>query len=272
MKQLLIDAGNSSMKWALLDKGVLSEMRRCMYEDTLPIKKYQEILSKQLEAFHIDTVVIVSVLGSSFIEKAKKLALQSSVSFIGVKSLDQLAGVSNAYNEPHKLGADRLVAMIGAHNLKDDLLNSTSEQAIQASIVVDSGTATTIDAIDPYGQHLGGLILPGLDLCSQSLLTLTELLPVFSKSTKEFEPKLFSVDTKQAIASGSFFGLSGAINDVCSKMEKEIRRDLKNKMGIRKLICGGAAKQLLPQLSDDFLIKEDIIMQGLKIISEFENK
>jgi type III pantothenate kinase len=147
--------------------------------------------------------------------------------------------------------------MVAAHNLSNN----------QACIVVDSGTATTIDAVDAQGQHLGGVILSGLDLCSQSLLNNTELLASHSKSKDIVEPKLFSNNTKQAIASGSLFGLAGAIDTICLNMEKEIQNKSMSSKDINKIICGGSAKTLLPHLNVNFLLEEDLVMQGLRIIS-----
>ena len=266
MKKLLIDAGNSSIKWALLntllDTNSLSKMNSRPYENNTPFDTFKLVLEQQRKKYEIDEVIIVSVLGDSYITAAKKASQNAKLEFVNAKPLKELAGVTNAYNEPHKLGTDRLVAMIAAYHL----------EKTQASIVVDSGTATTIDAVDAQGQHLGGLILPGLDLCSQSLLDKTELLAEFNEGKHDFEPNIFSTDTKQAIASGSLFGLVGAINDICLKMENEIQQRSSGNIIVKKLICGGSASKLLPYLSKEFKHHEDLLMQGLKIISKQNKK
>ena len=262
-KKLLIDAGNSSLKWALLEvhpptfKGCLSsKMHSVLYAEKSPRDVFKDVLAMQ-QISDIDTVVMVSVLGDDFSYSSKELCTQYSLELALVKSTAQLAGITVAYNQPHKLGADRLVAMIAARHLANN----------HACIVVDAGTATTIDAVDAQGQHLGGLILSGLDLCSQSLLKNTELLASRNDSKQSFEPKLFSSDTKQAIASGSLFGLAGAIDTICLSMEKEIQNKLMDSIAIKKFICGGSAKELTPYLKTEFIFMEDLVMQGLKIIS-----
>lgn len=266
MKKLLIDAGNSGIKWALLDtlldSGQLSNMQSCLYGNNTPFDKFKDIFEQQQEKSKIDEIIMVSVLGDNFIAATKKLSQDAQLKFINTKPSIQLAGVTSAYSEPHKLGTDRLVAMIAAYHLEKS----------QASIVIDSGTATTIDAVDAQGQHLGGLILPGLDLCSQSLLEKTEMLTSFNESKHEHEPNIFSTNTKQAIASGSLFGLVGAIESICLKIEKEIQQKNNSSMVIKKLICGGSASKLLPYLSKEFKYHEDLLMQGLKIISEQDKK
>ncbi len=264
MKKLLIDAGNSCIKWALLDtlldKDQLPKMQSDMYGNSTPFDKFKGVFEQQQRS-GIDEIIIVSVLGDNYIAAAKKNSQDAKLKFINVKSSAQLAGITSAYNEPHKLGADRLVAMIAAYHLENS----------QASIVVDSGTATTIDAVNAQGQHLGGVILPGLDLCSQSLLEKTKMLASFNESKHKYEPTIFSTDTKQAIANGSLFGLVGAIKNICLIMEKEIQQN-NDRIVIKKLICGGSASKLLPYLSKEFKHHDDLLMQGLKIISEQNKK
>jgi len=265
VNKLLIDAGNSSMKWALLDtslnSGKLSKMHSCVYKNCTPLDTFKDLFEQQLKKSEIDEVVMVSVLGEDFIAAAKKHSQDAKLKFINAKSSVQLAGVTSAYSEPRKLGADRLVAMIAAYHLETS----------QVSIVVDAGTATTIDAVDAQGQHLGGLILPGLDLCSQSLLEKTEMLATFNESKRKDEPNIFSTNTKQAIASGSLFGLVGAIKNICLVMEKEIRKN-NSTMVIKKIICGGSASKLLPYLPKEFKHHDNLLMQGLKVISEQDRK
>jgi len=259
---LLVDAGNSAIKWSLLDGGKLSKMKNYQYKKSPSIEVYYSVLEEQLKTSKVGEVVMVSVLGADYIEATKKYTQQTNLQFINVESRAKLSGVTNAYAEPHKLGADRLVAMVGAYHL--DLS--------QAAIVIDSGTATTIDAIDSKGQHLGGLILPGLDLCSQSLLERTEQLALFNEGYEAYEENIFSTDTRQAIENGSLYGLVGAISNICKKMEEEIKlRSLQNDRGktiVRKLVCGGSAKKLLLHLPSEFIYCEDLVIQGLKIISE----
>ena len=264
MKKLLVDAGNSSIKWSLLDGEQLSKMQSYQYGKRSSIETYFGLVEEQLKTSKIDEVIMVSVLGDSYIETVKKYTHQVSLKFFNVESSANIAGVKNAYAEPHKLGTDRLVAMVAAYHLDQN----------KVSIVIDSGTATTIDAVDSKGQHLGGLILPGIDLCGQSLLEKTEQLALFNENDYLHKPNIFSSNTKQAIASGSLYGLAGAIENICVKMEEEIKRrvspNTKGEHIIRVLICGGSAEKLLPHLPEKVIHCNNLIMQGLKFISESE--
>lgn len=270
---LLIDAGNSSIKWSLLDDaGLLTKQQSIFYSENSnsPSKAFQSIISENIDLCTL--VVLVSVLGDEFSNEAIKNTEDLSLEFKQIKSSDKLAGIKNAYIDPCKLGADRFVAMISAFHLIND-----HNQQQKACIVVDVGTATTIDAIDETGQHIGGLILPGIDLCSRSLLENTELLPLWSKKGNNEETEttfsLFAKETTEAISSASVFGLSGAIDSICKKMEKEILKNnsqINPETTVERIICGGGVKQLLPYFENNYQYEENLLMKGLKTILEVE--
>ena len=255
MKTLLIDAGNSSIKWALSSttSSSLTKQQRVYYANKPAVECLGAVLKQVLS--DCDSLVIVSVLGDNFIKQAENLATRSSISFKNISSQEELAGVRNAYTETHKLGADRFVGMIAAHHLSKS-----------ATIVIDVGTATTIDAIDKSGQHLGGLILPGSKLCADSLLKNTAQLSEFNDAEVQ-APVLFSKETTQAISSASVFGLAGAIDSICEKMEAEINNN--SKQEISRILCGGGAENLLPFMQGDYQHHDDLLMIGLqKLVNE----
>jgi len=260
MKTLLIDAGNSSLKWAMLDGDMLLKQTSIGYADRTPVQVIKEVL--KAHQGDCNSLLMVTVLGRDFVSKTKGLAADNSIDFNNIESKQELAGIKNAYLQAHKLGADRLVGMIAAYDL---LKVSNSEN--KAFIVIDSGTATTVDAVNKDGEHLGGVIMPGLNLCTDSLLKNTKLLPLWNKAYQDFKPDCFCKETTQAIASGSLIGLAGAIDGICLKMEKEMLvNEYKQKVGINKIICGGNANKLIPHLGLDYQLQDDLLMQGLKVI------
>ena len=262
MKTLLMDIGNSHIKWATLDSGTLSDQQSLSYEKKSIIEHFKRVLENNRT--DCDTLLMVSVLGDAFAKESQRIAINKKIELTLIESQAQLAGIKNAYNNPSKLGADRLVAMIAAYHL-----NKVNNNQSRACIVIDSGTATTIDAIDSDGVHLGGVILSGLSLCSDSLLENTELLPLFNTSNTEFKPDFLSTETSQAIASGCLLGLAGGIDSICNKMEQELiaRSSTKNNK-VEKIICGGAAKQLLAHTQLNYQHYDNLLMLGLKTIKE----
>lgn len=259
-KTLLIDCGNSYLKWSLLDGDKLSEQQSLLHKDTSVLEVYKDLVDSQAQ--RCDSIVMVSVLGEVFAAGAKVIAEEAGLDILEVNSQTELAGVKNAYQTPEKLGTDRLVAMIGAHQL---VLHTA-----QACIVIDSGTATTIDAVDETGQHLGGVIFPGLHLSMQSLSTNTEQLPMLSDEELEYEANGLATETSKAISTGCLLSLAGGIDGICNKMQQKLLENASNpSIQVKRLICGGGAKAILPHLENDYYnydYHEDLIMLGLQKI------
>ncbi len=253
-KTLLIDAGNSRLKWSSLEHGQLSLQTAIAYSDSLPINCYNDLINTAQKEHGI--IVLVSVLGQTFIDQARELSETLGFAFYSIESLAQLGKLKNAYHTPGQLGADRFVAIFAA-----DAQNAGKDDN---TIVIDCGTAVTIDAIAANGQHLGGLILPGQNLCTTSLLKGTAQLELNAEKTTT---ELLAKDTHQAILSGSYYGIVGAIEHICSCIEKRVFAENKQQK-CTKIICGGGAEALLPQLPSGYRHVPDLLMQGLKIISE----
>ena len=124
-------------------------------------------------------------------------------------SVSERAGVKNGYRNPAQLGCDRFAAAIGAHALAPG----------QALIVANCGTATTIDAVSADGVFLGGMILPGLGLMATSLARNTAQLPQVAQGGKL--PSGFADNTDDAILSGLLAAQAGAIEHACALHQAE---------------------------------------------------
>jgi len=159
-------------------------------------------------------------------------------------------GVSNGYDNPAQLGADRWAALIGARSLHAG-----------PALVVMSGTATTIDVLDADGVFRGGLILPGLDLMRQALARNTAGLPV-ARGIYSALP----TNTDNAIVSGCLAATLGAIermadSPVCHPSGKTPGPEF------LCLISGGAAATLVPHLSFSFRRIDNLVLLGLAQVS-----
>jgi len=255
---LLIDCGNSYLKWCVFDGDSLSEQQSEYHKDHSVLEIYKNIIDAQ--ATGCDSIVMVSVLGEVFSAGAKTIAEDAKLSFLEAQSQEKLSIVRNGYKNPTKLGSDRLVAMIGAYELYNYL---------EACIVIDSGTATTIDAIDETGQHLGGVIFPGFEVSLNSLNNDTKQLPKFDGDSQTIEVNGLATGTNEAIASGCLLGLASAIDGICNKMQKQLElKSFQPSVKVKRVICGGGAKALLPHLYNKYNYQENLIMQGLKKIRE----
>jgi type III pantothenate kinase len=197
-----------------------------------------------LKAKDIDEVWIASVvpkLSSTFIRECEKRAIE--VHNIGAKDIP----ISPAYSET--LGIDRLLNVFAASKLLDHAKKAT------AGIVVDLGTAMTIDVFRRR-KHLGGWILPGLYLMSESLFKKTALLPRIEISKKDFGLGL-GRSTRESIAAGQVHLLKGLVDQARNLLNE--RAD-----AIKIYLTGGKAKQVRLKAKEIPLLT----LKGLKLIRD----
>jgi type III pantothenate kinase len=261
---LLVDAGNSRLKWAYYSTGTRSKQFAedyCQYKADILLPL---LLKKKLSNIDdsISKLILVSVLGNNFSQKIKYACQILKIELQIIRSQAQAYGVKNSYIEPQRLGADRSVGMIAAHHLRPE----------RHCIIVSCGTAVTIDAITVEGVHMGGLILPGLSQFSEQLIKKSALLSI-QGATKT---TLFANNTADALASGRVYGLVEAINGISSRMKIELLKinDLMEKPDImypvQIILCGGDAKLLHPYLNESTQREDDWLMQGLQLIAELQ--
>jgi type III pantothenate kinase len=158
----------------------------------------------------------------------------------------QEAGVTNGYDHPSRLGADRWVAMIGARH---HILQRGNERPL---IVVMVGTAVTVDALDAQGHFLGGLILPGHGIMLRALESGTAGLHVPTGDVR-----LFPTNTSDALTSGGTFAIAGA----CERMVQHLRSH--TGMEPMCIMTGGAGWKMAPSMSIDFELVDNLIFDGL---------
>jgi len=234
--KLLIDAGNTRVKWALVDGD--SWLRN----GALPIQNTGELPQYIAELRKIKQVWVSNVAGEVVTQQIRDLPLMEGAEchFIGAQQFQ--CGVRNSYPNSSQLGSDRWAALIAAwHLLRGKCL------------VVNSGTATTIDTLSAEGKFLGGLILPGLDLMGQSLVMATAQLG--DASGKQV---LYPTNTADAI-------YSGALQASCGAVERQYR--LLNDDSATVLLSGGAAEVLQKNLSMPIRIVDNLVLQGLLLIA-----
>ena len=128
-------------------------------------------------------------------------------------------GLKLKYANPKEIGADRIAAAIGA----------VTKHPNENLIVIDMGTATTIDVVTKGKEYLGGAIMPGLKISMQALASGTAKLP----TVEIVRPNRISgQSTIEAIQSGIFYGNAGSIKEICYQYQKQIFR------GERTLVVG----------------------------------
>ena len=168
-----------------------------------------------------------------------------------VISSPQEAGVTNGYDHPARLGADRWVAMIGArHRLLAQGLN-------KPCIVVMVGTAVTVEAIDASGKFLGGIILPGHGIMLRALESGTAGLHVPTGEVRDFP-----TNTSDALTSGGTFAIAGAVQRMVDNVTRHCAQ------APVCIMTGGAGWKMAPSMSVEVELVESLIFDGLLEIAQ----
>lgn len=162
------------------------------------------------------------------------------------------AGVTNGYDYPTRLGADRWVAIIGAKQRARQLgLES------KPLVVVMVGTAVTVEAIDPTGRFLGGFIIPGHGIMLKALESGTAGLHVPTG-----EVVTFPTNTSDALTSGGTFAIAGAVERMMNHMRERFGEEPSC------IMTGGAGWKMAPSMSTPFELVDNLIFDGLLAIAE----
>ena len=248
MDHLLIDLGNTRLKWALDHEG------RLEYGDALSHREPGWTDRLQNELANVKTpasVMVCSVADQATTTKLKSMidALwQMPVTLITSPKLGN--GVSSAYSDAAALGSDRWAAMIAAYN-----------KAKTAVCVVDCGTAVTLDIIDHKGRHQGGLIIPGLGLMENALSVHTQVVPKTAPPSLSAGDKELGSDTPGCIQAGSVHAVCGLIERSVQQMNRRLKTSLEC------YITGGDARQVIPHLNLRAHFEPYLVLQGLALMA-----
>lgn len=255
--KLLIDIGNTRSKWALCEaRGDI--VARGILGDTTLFDNDAEAAELKSRIRQVSVSCVGKADSLRVITEMVKAELALKPFMAKVEA--QFEGLRNAYDDLQRLGVDRWVAAIGAR----------SDVPHGSLIIVDAGTAVTIDVISDGNVFEGGVILPGMEMMHDSLVG----------KTAGIESKLSSVNsvigktTQECVNAGAQFGLVGAIERVISEMflVLEQRSIGENAYGGKKqevtvLICGGDAARIQALTSLPMRRRADLIFRGLHLIS-----
>lgn len=242
---LLIDVGNTVLHWAICGDGEPGSGGHFMHRGD-DLARLAEEAWTDLPA--PGRVVIANVAGSSTGRAlADRLRKRWGVEPEFVRASAKACGVTNAYMEPEKLGADRWAALVAVHHRYGG-----------AACVVDCGTAITLDVLDAEGVHQGGLILPGIETMKRQLLKNTADINVAGKLRPA---QLLANATADAVNSGAVYLAVAAIDRVFIDLAAEYGESL------QVLLTGGDAPVLLPLLTASAHHDPGLVLKGLAILA-----
>lgn len=237
---LLIDSGNTRLKWAVMQDGKLMPSQALLNQQLTR----QKLIAAWKQLAQPERLAIAGVSKAPLLELVRTTAVElwPDIDIISVQSQAHAFGVRNAYRQAEKLGVDRWLALVAARKFYQT-----------PACIVDCGTAITVDLLDADGKHQGGLISPGLALMKKSLATGTEALQ-FDESGYSAGPANF---TAAAIYSGTLAAAVGLIEQVLSKQAKPMSL----------ILTGGDAELIAAQLpSRRPMVDVDLVLRGLAVV------
>jgi type III pantothenate kinase len=253
---ICVDIGNSGAKIGLVDGNVVLERARAATSDVS-----QDALSEGLRTLigggseRPTSIIAVSVV-DRWLERLEHSAGELGLPLTIVAPSN--VPIPTALVRPDLIGADRLLAAWAASSIYG-----------KPAVVVDLGTATTVDAVDADGFFLGGTIMPGLALALTSLAEGTARLP---QVELDLPADTIGGDTVAAIQAGVVVGHIGAIREIATRMRGRLGADA------RIIVTGGhtaaawaqgaffeEAGPDLPAVAD--VIDPDLVMKGLSLLA-----
>lgn len=245
---LLLDIGNSFIKWAGCSDGQLQETGESLHAG----ESLHEVFARTWGDLAAPRrVVAANVAGNALASALDGWARQHwQLDVDYVETAASGFGVTNAYAEPQRLGVDRWLTLIAAY-----------QQAKGPVCIVDCGTALTVDAVSADGQHLGGLIVPGLGMMRDSLLKGAngiEYAPEEGENGDEV-PTLLANDTQGAVEAGSLYATIAFIERVIADLQRELGQ------GMQVMLTGGDAPDIEPLLAGSVSWSPTLVLEGLAL-------
>ncbi len=247
--QLLVDLGNSALKYCGYDGGKIIAPQRELYKN---------LSSDKLFSTHLPDEPIIAAWISSVASDNAYLQIEQRLKGLGVpvihqvQSFNEQNGIRNAYPVASQLGVDRWMGLQAIKSLD-----------LSSAIIVSCGTAITVDVLSENGQHQGGFISAGLGLQLEALGSTA--LPQIQQVNIDAISSGFkwACDTEKAVISGTLYSIVSWIDRVV------VESCNKNNNNIPRVITGGDAPVLIPHLSEQsrWRHEPDLVLQGVATIA-----
>jgi len=258
VKLLLIDAGNTRIKWAVYraQEKVLESTQAHDYQNST----WTQQLKQQLIVDACARIILCSVAGAGITQAITKLSVETSTPLQTLANGLIALGLSQTnYQNPQQLGVDRCLLMIGAR--------ATVAQG--RLCVVSCGTALTLDVLDQHGRHLGGIISASPRSIRQKMVQDAAGINVDIDLPSNLIKidSVFTQSTEQALYNGSALSAIGLVQQVWQQLQGQDEATTPQSAW-RLLYSGGGMPELLPYLPTEGVYYPDLIMTGLAAIAD----
>lgn len=254
---LAIDMGNTNIVIGCVDDEKIYFEERLSTDHSKTELEYAIGFKTVLELYGIESNDIKGAIISSVVPQLVNVIKSAVEKIIGITPLIVGPGVKTGLNllmdQPKQVGSDLVVDAVAA-----------IQEYGAPVIIVDIGTATTISAVDDKKNYIGGVILPGVRVSLESLVSKTAQLPRISL---EAPKRVIGKNTVECMQSGIIYGNASCIDGMIDRLKEEVYKTTGVETDRIKVVAtGGLAKVITPYCKNKIVLDSTLLLKGLKII------
>ncbi len=247
---LAIDMGNTNIVIGCIDDQKIHFTERLSTDKKKTELEYAVLIKTVMEIYGISDFEITGAIISSVVPQLVSILIDAIEKLLNVKPLVVGPGVKNGLNilmdNPKQLGSDLVV----------DAVAGIKEYGAPLAII-DMGTATTVSVIDADKNYIGGMIIPGVNVSLEAMVTRTSQLPRIGLDAPK---RVIGTNTIDCMKSGILYGQASSIDGLIDRIEEQLGQK------VTAVATGGLAKVIVPHCKRNIILDDELLLKGLKII------
>lgn len=247
---LAIDMGNTNIVVGCIDDEKTYFVERITTDHIKTALEYAISFKNIFEIHQIDPSTLEGAILSSVVPPLNAPVSSAVKKICGRRPMLVGPGMKTGLNiimdNPRNVGSDMIVDAVAA-----------IKEYPCPLIIIDMGTATTMSVVDPAGNYIGGVILPGLKISLDTLSSKTAQLPQISLDIPQ---RVIGKNTIDCMRSGIMYGTAGMLDGIIERMESELGRSA------TVLATGGLSRFLVPLCKHKIIYDESLLLKGLLIL------
>lgn len=255
---LAFDIGNTNIVVGVYRERKLLTNWRLETDKSKSADEYGMLLTQLFSYEGLNKDEVADIIISTVVPSLTYTMQHLSAKYFGIRALIVAAGIKTGlvvkYDNPKALGSDRIVNAVAAHEAYPGPL-----------IIIDYGTATTIDAVSEKGEFLGGAIIPGIKVSSDALFEKTAKLP---KVELEAPGQVICRNTIEGIQAGVVYGNMGVTEFIVARMKKEMAAMTGSDKPVTVIATGGMSSMMASETLCIDVVDKLLTLNGLEIIYE----